>query len=213
MNCCPTLIPDDYDRSKLDEIDRKGIERTEYLDKWEFAYLQEHATKTATIAMVANSCPLALLAWSVHPRFLGFRRRPLLMYDWMDRRIGEKMLVWSDPSTTPPLNLILSNISLYYLTNTFPTSLYHYRGLYGKNSVENKKQGHAGPDYLEKPTGYSMFPYDLAVIPMDLARTKINLVWGKRHTKGGHFAALEVPEDFWQDVDAFVRFSREEKII
>lgn len=40
-------------------------------------------------------------------------------------RIGEKFLEWTDE--TPPLNDILASISLYWLTDTFPRSIYPYR--------------------------------------------------------------------------------------
>jgi len=62
---CNAPIPEGYDKSKLDKFERKAIERTEFFNKWEFAYKNEHATKTATIATVVSSSPLALLAWSV----------------------------------------------------------------------------------------------------------------------------------------------------
>jgi hypothetical protein len=32
---------------------------------------------------------------------------------------------------------------------------------------------------------------------------KNNLVWYKKHERGGHFAALERPVEFWGDVEEF----------
>ena len=40
-------------------------------------------------------------------------------------RIGEKFLDWSDED--PPLDVILEAVILYWLTETFPTSIYSYR--------------------------------------------------------------------------------------
>jgi hypothetical protein len=37
-------------------------------------------------------------------------------------RIGEKFLDWSDETTTPPLDTILTNVSLYWFTGSFPRS-------------------------------------------------------------------------------------------
>lgn len=51
------------DKSTLDEYDQACLERFDYFQKWEFAYKHEHATKTATIAFVLESSPVALLAW------------------------------------------------------------------------------------------------------------------------------------------------------
>ena len=32
-----------------------------------------------------------------------------------------------------------------------------------------------------------------------------NLVWHREHDNGGHFAAMEVPKDFVQDMEDFVK--------
>jgi hypothetical protein len=40
-------------------------------------------------------------------------------------RIGEKFLDWTD--TDPPIDTILEAITLYWVTETFPTSIYPYR--------------------------------------------------------------------------------------
>jgi microsomal epoxide hydrolase len=53
---------------------------------------------------VLGSSPLALLAW-----------------------IGEKFLAWSDDD--PNIEKILEDVTLYWLTETFPTSIYPYRAV------------------------------------------------------------------------------------
>jgi hypothetical protein len=40
-------------------------------------------------------------------------------------RIAEKFVSWSDE--TPSLDIILEAITLYWVTNTFPTSIWNYR--------------------------------------------------------------------------------------
>jgi hypothetical protein len=40
-------------------------------------------------------------------------------------RIGEKFLAWTDQD--PPLDEILASVTLYWLTETFPRSIYPYR--------------------------------------------------------------------------------------
>ncbi len=153
---------------------------------------------------------LAVLSLYSHGEHFGPSFLPLLLLRSRPAVSLEKFLVWSDPSTTPSLDQILGNISLYYLTETFPTSIYHYRTSYGKNMETYKKKGAVAPTYTSKPTGYSFFPYDLIVTPLEWAKTKVNLVWGRRHEKGGHFAALEVPQDFWNDVNDFVEFVKKD---
>lgn len=41
-------------------------------------------------------------------------------------RIGEKFLEWTDDATTPDLDTILTNVSLYWFTGSFPRSSKYY---------------------------------------------------------------------------------------
>lgn len=56
-----------------------------------------------------------------------------------------------------------------------------------------------------KPMGYSWFPYDLVPTPLSWIATAGNLVWSKRHSSGGHFAAMEKPKVLLEDVEEFVK--------
>lgn len=47
----------------LDEFDTACVERLNYFNQYEFAYRNEHATKPATIGLVVESSPVALLGW------------------------------------------------------------------------------------------------------------------------------------------------------
>lgn len=72
--------------------------------------------------------------------------------------------------------------------------------------------------YIEKPLGFSSFPKELLPVPRSWIETTGNLVHFKNHDKvcsytsggpsdmiqGGHFAALEKPEDLKTDVSEFV---------
>lgn len=69
-------------------------------------------------------------------------------------------------------------VSFYWFTQTFPRSLYH------ATLVRNYLAGDPHPISTEKPLGYSLFPYDLAVLPKDWAQEIYpNLVFFKRHSK------------------------------
>ena len=69
-------------------------------------YYEEHRTRPATISFALSSSPVALLSW-----------------------IGEKFLEYSDD--TLDVDAILTSITLYWLTDTFPTSIYQYRDVRG----------------------------------------------------------------------------------
>ena len=154
---------------EISEAEKVGLERMRKFFEVGRAYAIEHATKPSTIGLVLSSSPVAQLAW-----------------------IGEKFLAWSDPSTTPSLKSILADVTLYWLTGCYPTSIYTYR--------EAKQLLH-----VDKPIGYSYFPYEIAPIPRAWAERTGQLVFFKAHEHGGHFAALERPEILWADVEEFVK--------
>ena len=109
-------------------------------------------------------------------------------------RIGEKLLEWSDED--PSLDVILTNVSLYWFTGSFTRSIHPYRIFFGAARPETPK--------TNKPLGISWFPFELFPILKTVAEREYNLVFYKQHERGGHFAALERPDELLEDVEAFV---------
>ncbi|KAH7401259.1 epoxide hydrolase-like protein [Pyrenochaeta sp. MPI-SDFR-AT-0127] len=161
------VSPEDH----VTDAEKKNLQRVEDFKGTGSAYAIEHGTKPSTIGLVLSSSPVAQLAW-----------------------IGEKFLAWSDPSTTPSLNTILTDVTLYWLTGCYPTSIYPYREV-----IELR--------YVDKPVGYSYFPYELAPIPKSWAAKTGNLVSFNSHDHGGHFAALEQPAELLKDVEEFIKIA------
>jgi microsomal epoxide hydrolase len=62
--------PANVDSSSIDDLERKGLERTEWFKTVGSAYALEHATRPSTVGFVLASNPLALLAWYVIREFL-----------------------------------------------------------------------------------------------------------------------------------------------
>lgn len=140
------------------------------------AYAREHGTRPSTIGLVLSSSPLALLAW-----------------------IGEKFLAWTDVS--PPLDEILDSVTLYWFTSSFPRCIYPYRQFFGPEPTFF----HNDPEfYIEKPMGYSWHRWELAPMPKAWVEKTGNLVWYSGHSEGGHFAAMERPVLFVEDMEGFV---------
>jgi microsomal epoxide hydrolase len=159
------------DNDDISAQEKKGLERLDEFSTVGIAYAKMHGTKPSTIGLVLSSSPIAQLAW-----------------------IGEKFLAWSDPSTEVDLHTIISDITLYWFTGCYPTSIYTYR--------EARKIMH-----VDKPMGYSYFPYELAPVPRAWADKTGNMVFFKSHESGGHFAALERTEALWQDVEEFAKLA------
>jgi microsomal epoxide hydrolase len=107
-------------------------------------------------------------------------------------RIGEKFLEWTDED--PSLDTILTNISLYWFTGGFPRSIYPYRQLNTSSTIFTQ---------VTKPLGVSWFPHEIFPAIKHVIEKNCNLVFYKKHERGGHFAALERPAELWQDVEEF----------
>ncbi|CAG8218983.1 unnamed protein product [Penicillium salamii] len=152
------------------------LQRSEAWQQTGLAYALVHGTRPSTVGLAISSSPLALLAW-----------------------IGEKLLEWVDQREPLPLDTILAMVSFYWFTRTFPRSLYH------AELVRKRFQRNAHPISKQKPLGYSLFPHDLAVLPKAWAEELYpNLVFFKAHSAGGHFASLERPREFLEDVEDFL---------
>ncbi|KAH6668254.1 Alpha/Beta hydrolase protein [Halenospora varia] len=160
----------------LDDQDRVAVARGAEFHRTGSAYGSEHATRPGTIGFVLSSNPVSLLAW-----------------------IGEKFLEWTDK--IPSLDTILEAVTLYWLTDTFPSSIYQYRQTL--QSVNKGSHGEA-EYYIDKPLGFTAFAKEIVAGPKGWVATTGNLVFYRKSEVGGHFAALEQPERFLGDVVDFI---------
>ncbi len=108
--------------------------------------------------------------------------------------VAEKFHDWTDPASVIDRDDLLTNVMLYWLTGTAGSSAqpywesFHGGGPHGVGTV---------------PTGVAVFPHDLFLPVRRFAETTENIVHWTEHDRGGHFAALEVPELLVADVRAF----------
>jgi microsomal epoxide hydrolase len=98
----PRQGPQPTDISTLPPHELAGLDRGKIWMETGFGYSLEHGTRPSTISHVLSSSPLALLAW-----------------------VGEKFLDWTDED--PSVDFVLEMATLWWLTETFPTSIYPYR--------------------------------------------------------------------------------------
>ncbi|KAI9926900.1 hypothetical protein ASPWEDRAFT_121201 [Aspergillus wentii DTO 134E9] len=130
---------------------------------------------------------------STRPATIGavMSSSPLALLAW----IGEKFLEW--PEETVSIDEVLTDVSLYWFTDCFPRCNYTYRGTF------LVKPPFCLP-FIDKPFGYSWFMHELAPGPKKVVEKKGRLVFYRQHEHGGHFAALERPVDFLQDIEDFM---------
>ncbi len=96
---------------------------------------------------------------------------------------------------------LLTNIMIYLVTETAGTAVWLYRGV-------GDEPAHTPPGgTLNTPLGFASFPAEMPPLnpPRTLVERNHNLVHDTKMPKGGHFACLEQPALFVEDVRAFFR--------
>ncbi|WP_086667229.1 epoxide hydrolase family protein [Lentzea kentuckyensis] len=93
---------------------------------------------------------------------------------------------WSDPEIGVPLDAVLTNASIFWFTRTAGSSARYYQ-------EGDETWGELEPD-SPTPTSVAVFPYDVGVPIRRMAERNHNVVRWTDMQRGGHFAALEVPE-------------------
>ena len=107
--------------------------------------------------------------------------------------IAEKLRSWSDgfPFTRDE---VLTHVTLYWVTNTIGSS-------FGPYAERETTPPH---ERVTVPAAVSHFPADLLRPPREYAERFLDLRQWRRHDRGGHFAALEVPDLFATDLTDFL---------
>lgn len=96
------------------------------------------------------------------------------------------------PENAVHRDLILTNVMLYWLTGTANSSARLY--------YENMHSG-AWPESSKVPTGVAVFTQDVAI--RRFAERTYNIVHWSKFDRGGHFAAMEVPDLLVTDIKEF----------
>jgi epoxide hydrolase len=119
--------------------------------------------------------------------------------------IIEKFKEWIDPACNLPEDAIdrdelLTNVMLYWLTNTAASSARSYY------EIRKAKSGFAPQKRSETPTAAAVFTQDVTM--SRAARRENNIVRWTEFDRGGHFAAMEQPGLLVGDMCAFFRTLR-----
>lgn len=130
-----------------------------------------------TLAYGLHDSPVGLLAWLLE------RRR-----SWGDVREGMEEAFGAD--------FLLTTTMIYWLTDSFVTSARFYAEA-GRNPWV---PAHDRTPSVEAPTGISRFDHDGTSGVAAGSDGMFNLVFERRHPKGGHFAHIEAPEAIVTDI-------------
>ena len=160
----------------LTEEETAFQQRAAAFSEAEGAYAHIQRTKPQSLAVGLNDSPAGLLAW-----------------------MGEKILSWCDPSAPIDREWLLTNVTLYWLTNCIGSSFRPY--------VEGSRRPLvlASGERIKPPLGVTLFPKELPLPPRSWVERGYNVQRWTQMPRGGHFAALEQPELLAEDIRAFFR--------
>jgi microsomal epoxide hydrolase len=142
----------------------------------ETGYQSIQGTKPQTLAFGLTDSPAGLAAWIV-----------------------EKFRAWSDcdgnPENAYTRDQLLTNVMTYWVTQNITSSTRLYWELM------HAEQG--APEFVAVPTGVANFPKEVIRFPRSWVERRYNVTYWSDLPRGGHFAAMEQPELFVDDVRAF----------
>jgi epoxide hydrolase len=169
---------DDEELATFSDVERKRLNLISEFLGDGNGYFQMHATRPQTIAYPLTDSPVGQLAWSVDK-----------FHDWVDGPLDEAV----------SRDQILTNVMFYWLTGTAGSAANIYYECM-----------HATPDWGRPP---SPTPVGVAVFATDVAIRRYgeqgnNIVHWSDFGRGGHFAAMEAPDLFVEDVRMFFRGQR-----
>jgi len=165
----------------LSDLDTAGLAALQQFSREESAYAAEQGTKPQTLGVGLNDSPAGLLAWTV-----------------------EKFRAWSDcdgdPETVFTRDQLITNAMLYWVTETAASSARLY--------WEERHCDAARPEFVAVPTGVARYPKEILRYPRPWVERRYNVTYWADMPRGGHFAAMEQPDLFAEDVRAFFRTVR-----
>jgi microsomal epoxide hydrolase len=148
------------------------------------AYFRLQVSKPQSLAWLGAGNPVGQAAW-IAERF----------HDWSD--LSNKSL-----DEAYPKDRLLTNIMLYVMTGSFATGAWYYRGL-----VEEGGLAFQPGERCETPTAFANFPGEplYQAPPRSFAERAYNVVRWTDMPRGGHFAAMEEPDLFVDEVREWAR--------
>jgi microsomal epoxide hydrolase len=148
----------------------------------ESGYSAIQGTKPQTLAYGLTDSPAGLAAWIV-----------------------EKFHTWTDTAgeleSAVELDSLLTTITLYWVTGAINSSFWLYYAIRHEPWPLPRSR-------VQTPTAYASFPRETRHPPRALAEQAFNIERWTEMPRGGHFAALEVPELLADDVIASFRSLR-----
>jgi len=164
----------------LTDADKADLSAMRQFSREESGYALEQGTKPQSLGVALGDSPAGLLAWIV-----------------------EKFRAWSDcdgdPENIFTRDQMITNVMMYWVTQTITSSVRLY--------WEHANSAEASP-FVDVPTGVARYPKEVVRVPRTWVERSYNVTHWSDMARGGHFAAMEQPALFVDDVQRFFRTVR-----
>lgn len=164
--------------------EKAWLAQTQAAMQAEGSYFMQQATKPQTLAWALMDSPMGQLAWMLE-KFHG----------WSD--LSEKSLfeVYSHDQ-------LLTNVMIYLVNDAFATSVWYYNAVFQEGGVTLPEGVRC-----DVPTAFANYPGEklYSAPPRSWAERAYNVSRWQNMPRGGHFAAMEEPDLFVEDIRAWAR--------
>jgi pimeloyl-ACP methyl ester carboxylesterase len=172
------------DPAPLTDQEQADLDAMARFQREDAAYAQVQGTRPQTLGIALDDSPAGLLAWIV-----------------------EKFRNWSDCdgdlARAFDRDRLITNVMLYWVTKTFTSSA----RLYWETMHSGVLREPLEP--VTVPTGVARYPKEEVLrFPRSWVEQRYHVTHWAEMPRGGHFAAMEQPELFADDLRAFFRTVR-----
>ena len=172
------------DPVELTESEQSDLAAMTRFQRGGAGYAQVQGTVPQTLGLALNDSPAGLLSWIV-----------------------EKFRSWSDcdghPENAFTRDQLITNVMIYWVTQTITSSARLYWETMHSGVLQEP------PEFVAAPTGVARYPKEEVLrYPRSWIEQRYNVTHWAVMPRGGHFAAMEQPELFVEDLRAFFRTVR-----
>lgn len=176
----PIAPPDPAQMDNLTEREQSALAGMKHYQDWDSGYSKQQSTRPQTLGYALADSPAGQMAWIVEK-----------FWSWMDCDGHPENILTRDE--------LLDNVMMYWLTNAGASS--------GRIYWESFARTGAQP--ISIPVGCSIFPKEIFRTSRRWAEKRFtNLIHFNDLDKGGHFAAMEQPASYLDEVRICFRHVR-----
>lgn len=176
--------PEGFDMLQLSPQEAEGLRQSKAFQDHGTGYQKIQSTRPQTLSYGLNDSPVGLLAWIVEK----FR-------DWSDCNGNVESVFTRDE--------LLTNVMIYWVSGSIGSSMRLYYEQFAVMPGTSREPAELSKTKVTVPTGVAMFPKEIYCVPKSWCEHTYNLQHYSTFDRGGHFAALERPEELVQDIKTF----------